>query len=325
MQKPLLSKIRGDVEALLSFDPALLPQDIQTIHDFFQHLVEDADHPIEEFIGTFSQTFNFYIGNRLFGILNETYHLVTQWEYEQVSSAYQHLSKIEHNRQSLDVMIQEYTSLVENALHNDDEELHIIYNICLGFLREFQKNPDNALAYMVYQFKAIELFKQEPSIESFLRKLKNNKTSAYMSVMVRYEDRLRTLYQLFEGYAISKEKILKSAGLKIFNLFELKNSMKKNILAQRIEYLFASLGENIRIDPKKATMVKLYRHYKNIPILDYARNKKGSLLSQKLAMMYDGIIESMIIKLKDQGMDDFAERIRDKADILHMVAFLKTL
>jgi hypothetical protein len=236
-------------------------------------------------------------------LLEETYNLLNKLEEVRFKH---NLSKLEHDRNNIQSHIDYYKSLQDKAIEQEDEDLASRYGFAHGMYELFQANPSGAIGLLRLNMVAMEEAKNTPEFkDEYLIFLKEHKPDEYDKKR-RYLLSLDLIVDVFnhlESYQIDKKTILKSASLRLFNFFNTVTYGQKTKLAKNIEYLFASLGEDVSLNPKRASEIRKIGSFQNIDLFDFEGNQK--LISKDIdidQMMMD-LLPQIAEKLIENGFD----------------------
>lgn len=139
------------------------------------------------------------------------------------------------------------------------------------------------------------------------------------------QDLFIELYGLFEGYHISQQKIIKSSALKIFNYCHLLSKVKKNLLAQKIEFIFSTLAESLSLDAKRASDICPICEFKGMVLLDYGSNKQTILEDFGLSEIISHTLKSIVNILKQTGQKEIISQINNNLKTLEPLFIGKLL
>jgi hypothetical protein len=296
MNKPLSKNIQNDINVLLN--------DIM-----FSHLSLDM------------------LQNQIINVLNDTYNILNKLDQCRIEN--DHLGKFENDRPgSVQKYINHYQKLFEEATEKEDEDLTFRYRVLTWLYKDFLVNPEKALAalrlliasnyfYGVDQKhrKLYIAFMSKHDLETLRRTQRNYEN----------QDLFLNLYKRFEGYQITREKIIKSAGLKIFAFFETVSKVQKTKLATQLGYLFSTLGENLNLDPKRAGSLKVIGEFNGFILLDYLSNKKGGLYDFGLEKVFNQTLKDIVLLYKKQGNLTMVGRINNNRKKMEAVLLAKLL
>jgi hypothetical protein len=243
MQKPLFKNLENEIDSLIDSSVPLFHTD-------------DA------------------LKTAIIDLFEETYRLINKLEEARFRNS---MPKIEHNRGFIQSYIDFYKSMYEKALKQEDEDLSNRYKFAFSMYEEFLKRPDqtlNILKRSIFMNKAFG--NSYDSNNSFLAQLERINPTAYYQVRIYLanEDLLTEIYNHLSSYQISKEKIIKSASLRLFNFFKTNTYTQKKTLADKIGHLFIILDETISVSPKRANNIRIVGVYDFVDLYDYGDNKK---------------------------------------------------
>lgn len=243
MQKPLLKNLENEIDSLIN----------STIH--FLH-TDDA------------------LKTAIMDLLLETYTLLNKLEEDRFRN---NMSKIEHNRNFIQPYIDFYKSMYDKALAQDDNELSNRYQFAFSLYENFLKRPDQTLVNLKRTIYLNKVFGTMSDLHDFsLEQLKENNPYFYdqAKTYLENQDLVIEIYTQLSSYLISKDKIIKSASLRLFNFFKTNTYIQKKNLADKIEHLFRVIGEIISVNPKRANKIRLIGLYDFVELYDYGDNKK---------------------------------------------------
>lgn len=261
---------------------------------------------------------------QILDILNSTYNALNYLNEKLITNEL--LTKFENNPSSINNYITLYEQLMNKAKENEDENLKWRCEFTVGFFKEMKKNYKKAIQILHLMIAGNLILDCKEYHSIYMTFLKNNNQKEYKKINRLYEnkDLFINLYAQIEGYKISHKQILKSAGLKIFNFFEIITKVQKNSLAQKIEYIFASLGEDVSIDSKRASYIRVIGEFNNIILLDYEGNKKATLNDFGLSKIIDNILAKIIKDLKKSGQKDIIKQLNKNIKFIE-TSFLQQL
>lgn len=261
----------------------------------------------------------------IINFLLETYRLYIYLEEKTILKS--DVTKFEKDLSNIDSFIEKYKQLFEKALENDDKNLQWRYEIIFGTFEIFKSNPNKAICILRNSQATNILIQDTEFFEGYLRFLKKHDTKEYESALKIYhnQDLFFDLYAFFEGYRISQQKLFKSTALKIFNYCYLVAKVKKGHLAQKIEFIFATLGETISLDAKRAYDVQAIGEYKGMILLDYASNKQGDFTDFGLADAVIITLRQYIKYLKKQKQKDKITQINTNVKLIETAFIAKLL
>ncbi len=231
-------------------------------------------------------------------VLNNTYDALNYLDEKYILNT--QLAKFENNPDSINRHIEYYQRLADKAKENEDENLQWRYLFSSGTYEEFKSNHDKALQALRLIIASNLILDSKVFYTLYMQFLEKKNLENYKSTDKNYKNRdlVISLYGQLEGYKISHEQIIKSAGLKIFNFFEFVTEVQKKSLAERIEHIFASLGEDVSIDAKRASNIRAIGEFNNMILLDYESNKKGVLEDFGLAKAIENMLTKIVKDLK---------------------------
>ena len=224
---------------------------------------------------------------------------------------YPTLTKFKNNRDSLQSIINEYDRLITQAKENNDNDLEWRYSMIRAQYQGFYKNPTQALQLLRLITSNNLMVESKVFSDEYLALLKKIDLKTFTSLERNYNHKeiFSHLYAEFEGYQITHNMIIKSAGLKIFNFFNLITKVQKKSLVDKIEHIFASLGADISLDEKRADKIKVIASYNNIILLDYESNKKALLHDFHLYEIIEKLLIKIVKQLKKSGNLELIKRI----------------
>jgi hypothetical protein len=272
MQKPLLENLQNDIDNLIN---ASIP--------FFYSSEE--------------------LQALIIDLLEETYNLINKLEEVRFKNS---LLKLEHDRNNIQSYIDYYKSLHQKALENEDENLSWRYAFAYSMYEAFHQNPSRTIGMLRLNLSVQNTDKEMPEFkDKFLSFLKIHEPNDYIKKQrfLASLDLLVDIHNHLESYQISSEIIIKSTSLRLFKFFNTVTYGQKRTLAKNIEFLFASLGENVSVNPKRADKLRKIGEFQNIDLLDYQGNQK--ILSKGLDIneMFIDLLPKTADKLKENGFD----------------------
>lgn len=258
-------------------------------------------------------------------MLLQTYQLHTYLDQKTILK--HDVTKFEKDLSNIDSFIDKYRQLSERALENDDKNLSWRYQITFGTFETFKENPSKAIGFLRNAQATSLLIQDNEFFEGYLHFLKKNDLKEYESTLKIYhnQDLFFDLYAFFEGYQISQQKLFKSTALKIFHYCHIVAKAKKALLAQKIEFIFATLGENIRLDAKRAINIYSIGEYKGMILLDYSSNKQGDFNDFRMADIAILILKKYIKYLKSQKQKDKIHQLNNNLKLIEMAFIGKLL
>jgi len=262
---------------------------------------------------------------KIVSVLTNTYQLISSLEEKQILNP--QVSKFEKDNTSFKPYANKYKKLLEQANENEDRNLAWRCNYAINFFKESQKNTNKMLSMQKIIIASNYLLEDVDFHRIHMSFLNKHNPKEYHSVMrnIQNKDLFIELYGLFEGYKLSKMKILKSAGLKIFNFFHYTTKTQKKALATQIEYIFATLGEDIGINIKRATNIRpIAEFYDNI-IIDYGDNKKDPFVDEELQKLMNSLFMLAIHQIEQSGNKKLANEIKNILGDLESLFFIQML
>ena len=246
---------------------------------------------------------------QILSVLNTTYDLLNHLDEKRILNG--QLIKFENNINSVDQVISYYEQLLAKAKENEDDNLVWRHEFTINLYREFKKDSNEALQTLRMLIASNLMLEDEKFKNIHLSFLKDYYPSDYQRANRNYlnKELFIDLYGQLEGFKISHEQILKSAGLKIFNFFNAITKVQKKALADKIEHIFASLGENILIDIKRATNVRIIGKFKDTILLDYDGNKKNTLNDFGLYELIEDQVTQIIKSYKKSNNKEMIKQI----------------
>jgi hypothetical protein len=294
MQKPLLENLQNDIDNLIN---ASIP--------FFYSSEE--------------------LQALIIDLLEETYTLLNKLEEARFKY---NLSKLEHDRDKIQSYIDQYKTLQEKAIEQEDEDLASRYGFAHGMYELFQQKPSSAIAILRLNMIAMEEAKNTPEFkEKYLLFLKEHKPDEYNKKRrhLLSLDLMVDIFNHLESYQIDKKTILKSASLRLFNFFNTVTYGQKRTLAKNIEHLFAPLGENISVDPKRADKIRNIGKFQTIDLFDYQSNQKVLSKDIDINEMFIDLLPKIAEKFKENGFDRQGDLLFIQKEFLELQKILSFL
>jgi hypothetical protein len=287
MQKPLLKNLENEIDTLLD------------------HVKTD------QFSREILQT-------QIMNVLTDAYNALNKLDECRIEN--EHLGKFENDRTSAQKYINHYQKQFDQAKENEDENLKFRYGFSLGTYESFLKNPEKALSQLRLVIASNTLYEIDPDVRVYENFLARHDPKVLFNTQRNYtnKDLFLNLYKRLEGYQITHNKIIKSAGLKIFNFFNLLTKVQKTKLATHVQYLFASLGEDLSLNPKHAGSVKIIGEFEGFVLFDYQSNKKGDLYDFGMEEAFGQILMQLVSMLKKQGNLAMVKRINNNRKMLEV-------
>lgn len=257
-------------------------------------------------------------------VLNSTYDALNHLDEKRLFNG--HVIRFENNPDSIDNHIKHYQLLADKAKENEDDNRTWRHEFSIGIYQQLKKNHDNALQILRLMITSNLMLDDKEFYNIQMTFLKRKNQAEYKNVDKHYKnkDLFISLYGQLEGYKISHEQIIKSAGLKIFNFFNAITKVQKKSLADRIEHIFASLDEEISIDSKRASNIRIVGEFNGIALLDYGNNKKGILKDFGIHEIIETLLTKTIKDLKKSGNKAMIKRINKTKELLE-VNFIQQL
>lgn len=294
VQKPLLKNIENEIDSLID----------STVPLFHTH---DA------------------LKTAIINLFSETYHLINKLEESRFRN---NMSKIEHDRSFIQSYIDFYASVYGKTLGQEDEDLSNRYRFALSMYENFMKRPDQTLSVLKQFIYLNKIFGNKSDAQnSSLEQLKQSNLDAYQhaKTYLDNEDLLIGIYDQLSSYQISKEKIIKSASLRLFNFFKTNTYTQKKALAERIEHLFSQVGETISVNPKRANNIRNIGVYDFIDLYDYGDNKKNQSEGLRLHEMLIDLFSVTGQGFQKQGFEKEGDIMLLFKDLLEIQKKLGTL
>lgn len=281
MQKPFLNNLQNDIDRLL--DHAKTDQ-------FSREILQ----------------------KQIMNVLTDTYNTLNKLDECRIEN--EHLGRFENNLTSVQKYIDYYQDSLNQAKENEDRNLEFRHGFARDTYQIFFKDPEKALSLLRIPIVANTLYQQDEEfrmIYSNYWSIHDPKTLFYTQRNFDNKDLFLSLYKRLVGYEVTRGKIIKAAGLKIFNFFNLLTKIQKTKHATNIEYLFASLGEDLKLEPKHASSVKVIGEFSGFVLFDYMRNKKGELYDFGLEEAFNQALKAVVIMYKKQGDLAMIKRINN--------------
>lgn len=295
MQKPLLKNLENDIDALL---------DHVKTDEFFRDTLQ----------------------SQVMHLLTDIYNVLNKLDECRIEN--NHLGKFENDRTSIEKYIAHYQKLLKQAEENEDENLKFRYSVLTWIYKDFLNNHERALATLRLIIASNALYESDDVFRlAYTNFLSLHDPKTLSNIQRNYENRdlFLTLYKRLEGYQITREKIIKSAGLKIFTFFDVTTKVQKTKLATQIEYLFASLGEDLSLDPRRAGSVKIIGEFEGFILFDYLSNKKGELYDFGFEEVFSKMLKNLVLMFKKQGNLVMVRRINNNRKMMEIALLAKLL
>lgn len=261
----------------------------------------------------------------IFTLLVDTYNLCVYIDQKFILK--DTIVKFEKDKSNIDSFIEKYTLLSDKALENEDENLYWRYKITLGTFEIFKNNPDKAIVFLRGSISSNLLLTQKEFFNIYIKILESTNPNSIEALFKNYnnQDLFIDLYGLFEGYHISQQKIIKSSALKIFNYCHLLSKVKKNLLAQKIEFIFSTLAETLSLDAKRASDIRPIGEFKGMILLDYGSNKQSILEDFGLSEIISRTLKSVVNVLKQTKQKEIISQINNNLKTLEPLFIGKLL
>lgn len=295
MQKPIFENLQNDIDSLLS-------------HVTTEHFPPEL------------------LQNQIMNVLNETYDALNKLDESRIEN--EHLGRFENNINSVQKYIDYYQDALNKAKENEDKNLEFRHGFTMGIYQGFLKNTEATLSILRIAMVANAMFEIDEEFRAFYIKFFTEKDPKRLfNTQRNYENRdlFISLYKRLVGYQITRDKIVKSAGLKIFNFFNTLTKVQKTKLATQLGYLFSTLGEDLLLDPKRAGSVKVIGEFNDFILLDYLSNKKGTLVDFGLEEVFNQNTKNLVLMFKQQGNLAMVRRINNNRKIMEAVFLAKLL
>lgn len=264
--------------------------------------------------------------NQIMNVLNETYDALNKLDECRIEN--EHLGRFENNLSSVQKYIDYYQKLLNQAEENEDEDLKFRYGFLLAMYEDFLKNPERVFATLRLVIAGNTLYEIDDEFRvSYIKFLSLHDSRTLFNIQRNYEnkDLFLSLYKRLEGYQITHDKIIKSAGLKIFRFFNVLTKVQKTKLATHIEFLFATLGEDLKLESKHAGSIKVIGEFSGFTLFDYQRNKGGELYDFGFEEAFNQIIKNLVLTYKKQGNLGMIRRINNNRKRMEAALLAKLL
>ena len=258
-------------------------------------------------------------------LLTETYQLSIHLEKKDILKTT--AKKFEKDVSTINSLILSYEKLAKSAQEREDEYLHWGNTLAVALLKEFKKNPSKSLLSLKI-IMGTNLFLQDNDFFNLYVKYQQKYNPKMAKTALRHHanmDLLIELYGYFEGYRISEKKLIKSTALKIFSYCLSCADCTMLEIASHIEYIFATLEEEVRLDPKRAVDINILGEYKGMVLLDYGDNKNMILTDFGLFEMIEKSMQPMIKILKSQKQKDKIHQLNNTLKLIEMAFIGKLL
>lgn len=276
-------------------------------------IFQNLENDINVLIDSASESFIYSreeLQELILSLLNETYNALNRLNEARFKND---LPKIEHDRQSsIKLYISHYKILHDKSLENEDPDLAWRYGYMRGLYEAFQKDPAKTLGLLKVSVVNAKFNEVNPDFAHyFLNFIRKNDPKHY-DARRRYIEHFDIYLELFkqlEGYQVTHALIVKSSALRLFHFFNVVTKVQKKALANNIEFLFATLGETISLDTRRAWSIKQIGEFNQFPIYDYLGNKKTLLHDFGLDEVFDQILLATIKQLQQMGKVKEANRL----------------
>lgn len=247
-------------------------------------------------------------------VLTETYHVLNKLDECRIEN--DHLDRFENNISSTQRYVDMYQSLLDKEIEKEDQDENLIFRHTYSkhIYQSFSKNQEKALAELRIPIASNSLFEYDEyrkEYEHFMSSV-DPKTLSFTQRNYANKDLFLNLYKRLEGYEVTHDKIVKSAGLRIFSFFNVVTKVQKTKLADRVTHLFAPLGENnLSLDPKRASSIKIIGEFNGFVLFDYLGNKKGNLFDFGFNEAFDKALDAVTFMSKIQNNPAMVRRINN--------------
>jgi hypothetical protein len=294
MQKPLLENFQNDIDILL---------DHVKTNQFSREILQ----------------------TQIMNSLTDTYNVLNKLDEYRMEN--EHLGKFENDRSSVQKYINHYQKQLDQAEEQEDENLKFRYGFSLGVYESFLKDPEKALSLLRLTIASNTLYEIDPDVRVYENFLSKYDPKVLFTTQRNYanKDLFLNLYKRLEGYQITHDKIIKSAGLKIFTFFDVVTKVQKTKLATHVQYLFASLGEDLSLNPKHAGSVKIIGEFEDFVLFDYLSNKKGDLYDFGMEEVFGQMLKNLVLIFKKQGNLTMVHRINNNRKMMEAALLAKLI
>lgn len=294
MQKLSLENLQNDIDALLDY--------IET----------------DQFSDATLQT-------QIMNVLTDTYNTLNKLDECRIEN--EHLGRFEKDRSSVQKYIDHYQKQSNLAEEKEDENLKFRHAFSLGVYESFLNTPEKALSLLRITIASNSLYEIDSDVCAYENFLAQHDPKMLFNTQRNYanKDLFLNLYKRLEGYQINRDKIIKSSGLKIFTFFDVVTKVQKTKLATQIEYLFASLGEDLSLDPRRAGSVKIIGEFEGFILFDYLSNKKGKLYDFGFEEVFSQMVKKLVLMFKKQGNLVMVRRINNNRKMMEIALLAKLL
>lgn len=254
--------------------------------------------------------------NQIMNVLTDTYNALNKLDECRIEN--EHLGKFENDRSSVQKYIDHYQKQFDQAEEQGDENLKFKYGFSLSVYESFVKDPEKALSLLRHTIASNTLYEIDPDVRVYENFLSKHDPKMLFITQRNYanKDLFLNLYKRLEGYQITHDKIIKSAGLKIFTFFDVVTKVQKTKLAMRLEHLFSSLGEELKLDSKRAGSVKIIGEFGGFILFDYLSNKKGDLYDFGMEEVFGQMLKNLVLMFKKDGNLAMVRRINNNRKMM---------
>lgn len=261
--------------------------------------------------------------SQIMHVLTETYDALNKLDECRIEN--DHLDRFENNICSTHKYIDMYQALLDKEKKKEDQDDNLIFRHTYSkhIYQSFSKDQEKALSELRILIASNSMYQYDEHREIYESFMSSVDPRMLYNTQRNYTNRdlFLNLYKRLEGYQITHDKIIKSAGLKIFTFFNVMTKVQKIKLAKRIEHLFAPLGETtLSLDPKRASSIKVIGEFNGFVLFDYLGNKKGNLYDFGFNEVFDKALDTVVFMYKMQNNLDMVRRINNNRQA--MEAFL---
>lgn len=262
--------------------------------------------------------------NYVMNLLAETYQLYNHLEKKDLFKTI--AKKLEKNVSNIDPLILSYQQLSRSAKEREDEDLHWGYELAVSLLQLFQENQSKSLSALKLIIGANLFLQDHDLFDAYMKYQQKHNPKLAKTALKHFTnmDLLIELYGLFEGYHISQQKLIKSTALKIFQYCITISITPMTDIARYLEYIFTTLGEDIKLDSRRMVNIHPFGEYKGMILLDYGDNKKSVLDDFGLSEIMEKSIQSIIKILKSQKQKDKIHQLNSNLQLIE-TAFIGKL
>lgn len=296
MQKPILKNLQNEIDTLLGYTET------------------------EEFSRKTLQS-------QIMNVLTDTYNALNKLAECRIEN--DHLERFENNIFSTHKYIDMYQALLDKEKEKIDQDENLIFRHTYSkhIYQSFSKNQEKALAELRSTIAYNSLYANEEyknRYETFMSTV-DPKRLFFMQRNYANKDLFLNLYKRFEGYEITHDKIIKSAGLKIFSFFDVVTKVQKTKLATCIGNLFATLAVTISLDSKRASNIKIIGEFNGFVLFDYLGNKKGNLYDFGFNEAFNEALDNITLIYKIQNNPTMVRRINNNRQAMEAALLARLL